>query len=178
MIFRNFRTGFLILLFSGLFVITSETNENQVETKRSGYWTFYCKNFDDNMQCEIARKIKIEQQIETFLIVYKITKDTNSKIKESLNIITPPASRVDTKKRLKISFDGKTKFTRSFLKCEETDCLAIFKGSRMLKYSLKNFTKMKITFYAPENKDPTSLTLPIDGFTKALEDINRKLKSQ
>ena len=64
------------------------------------------------------------------------------------------------------------------LKCEETDCLAIFKGNRMLKYSLKNFTKMKITFYAPENKEPTSLTLPIDGFTKALEDINRKLKSQ
>ena len=178
MIFRNFRKVFLILLFSGLFVIASETNENQVETKRSGYWTFYCKNFDDNIQCEIARKIKIEQQIETFLIVYKITKDTNSKIKESLNIVTPPASRVDTKKRLKISFNGKTKFTRSFLKCEETDCLAIFKGSRMLKYSLKNFTKMKITFYAPGNKEPTSLTLPIDGFTKALEVINRKLKSQ
>ena len=176
MIFRSFLTGLLLILFSGLCVIASETNEKPIETKRSGPWTYYCKNYEEQRQCEIVRKINIEEQNETFLIVYKITKNINSKLKESLNIITPPASRVNIQGRLKISFDDKTKFTRSFLKCEETDCLAMFRSSRILKYSLKNFNKIKITFYVHENEQPISLTLSIDGFTQAFDDISQQLK--
>ena len=103
--------------------------------------------------------------------------DINAKVKESLSITTPPAPRVNIKKRLKISFDNKTKFTRSFMKCESDGCLAIFKGSRILKYSLKNFNKMKITFYISEDEEAISLTLPIDGFVEALNNINQRLES-
>ena len=117
MIFRSFLTGLLLILFSDSFLIASESNEKQIETKRSGYWTYYCKNYGKERQCEIARKINIEEQNDTFLIIYKITKNINSKVKESFNITTPPATRVNIKKRLKISFDDKTKFTRSFLEC-------------------------------------------------------------
>ena len=176
MIFRGFQTSLLFLLFSSLFVIASETNEKQIETKRSGYWTYYCKNYEKERQCEIARKINIEEQNETFLIIYKITKDINSKVKESFNITTPPVTRVNIKKRLKISFDDKTKFTRSFLECEETSCLVIFKSNRMLKYSMKNFNKIKITFYGFEDEEPISFTLPMDGFTEALNNINQQLE--
>ena len=177
MIFRSFLTGLLFMLFSDSFLIASETNEKQIETERSGYWTYYCKKNEKERHCEIARKINIEGHNETFLIIYRITKDTNSKIKESFNITTPPASKVNIKKRLKISFDDKTKFTRSFLECEETGCLAVFKGNRMLKYSMKNFNKIKIIFYGFEDEEPISLTLPMDGFTQALDDIDRQLKS-
>lgn len=177
MIFRRFHIGLLFLFISSLFVIASETNEKQIETKRSGYWTYYCKNYEKERQCEIVRKINIEEQNETFFIIYKATKDINSKVKESLSITTPPASRVNIKKRLKISFDNKTKFTRSFLKCESDGCLAMFKGSRILKYSLKNFNKITITFYGFEDEEPISLTLPIDGFTEALNNINQRLES-
>ena len=111
------------------------------------------------------------------LIIYKITKNINSNEKESFNITTPPASRININKRLKISFDGKTKFTRSFLECEETGCLAVFKSNRMLKYSMKNFNKITITFYSFEDEEPTSLTLQMEGFTQALNDINQQLKS-
>ena len=144
MIFRSFQAGLLFLLFSGLFVVASETNEKQIETKRSGYWTYYCKNYEKERQCEIARKIIIEEQNETFLIIYKITKGINTKVKEILDITTPPANRVNIKRRLKITFDDKTKFTRSFLKCEETGCLVVFKSNRMLKYSMENFNEIKI----------------------------------
>ena len=96
---------------------------------------------------------------------------------ENLNIITPSAIRVNTKKRLKISFDEKTKFTRSFLGCDETSCSIVFKGSRMIKYSLKNFNKMRITFYSIDDEEPVSLTLPMDGFTQALDDINKQLET-
>ena len=72
MIFRIFQASFLLFLFSSLFLIASETNKNQIETKRSGYWTNYCKNFEKEKQCEIARKINIEQQDEIFLIIYKL----------------------------------------------------------------------------------------------------------
>ena len=177
MIFRSFQTGLLFLFISSLFVIASETNEKQIETKSSGYWTYYCKNYEKERQCEIARKINIEEHNETFLIIYKITKNENSKVKESFNITTPPATRVNIKKRLKISFDDKTKFTRSFLKCEETGCLAVFKSNRILKYSMKNFNKMKITFYGFEDEEPISFTLPMYGFTQALDNINQRLKS-
>ena len=177
MIFRRLQIGLLFLLFSGLFVIASETNEKQIETKRSGYWTYYCKNYEKERQCDIARKINIEEHNETFLIIYKITKDINSKIKESFNITAPPATKVNIKKRLRISFDDKTKFTRSFLKCEETGCLTVFKSNRMLKYSMKNFNEIKITFYGFEGEEPISLTLPMDGFTQALDNINQQLKS-
>ena len=177
MIFRSFQTGLLFLFISSLFVIASETNEKQIETKRSGYWTYYCKNYEKERQCEIARKINIEEQNETFLIIYKITKNVNSKVKESFNITTPPATRVNIKKRLKISFDDKTKFTRSFLECEETGCLAVFKSNRMLKYSIKNFNEIKIIFYGFEDEEPISFTLLMDGFTQALDDINQQLKS-
>ena len=177
MIFRTFQTGLLLFLFSSLFVIASETNEKQIETKRSGYWTYYCNNNEKERQCDIARKINIEEQNETFLIIYNVTKDINSKVKESLSISTPPAPRVNLKKRLKISFDNKTKFTRSFLKCESNSCLVIFNGGRMLKYSLKNFNKMKITFYVSEEEESISLTLPIDGFTEALDNVNQRLES-
>ena len=160
-----------------MLVIPSETNKKQVETKRSGYWTYYCINFEKQRQCKIARKINIEEQNETFLIIYDVTKDISSKVKESLNITTPPAPRVNIKKRLKISFDNKTKFTRSFLKCESDSCLVKFRGSKMLKYSLKNFNKIKITFYSSEDEEPISLTLPIDGFTEALNNVNQQLES-
>ncbi len=177
MIFRIFQTGLLFFLLSSLLVIASETSDEQVNTERSGYWTYYCINYEKQRQCSIARKINIEEQNETFLIIYKVTKDINSKVKESFDITTPPAPRVNINKRLKISFDDKTKFTRSFLKCESSGCLVIFGSDRMLKYSLKNFDKMKITFYVSEDEEPTSLTLPIDGFTKALDNINQQLKS-
>ena len=177
MIFRSFQAGLLFLFFSSLFVIASETNEKKIETKRSGYWTYYCKNYEKEKQCEIARKINIKEYNETFLIIYKITKDINPKVKESFNITTPPDTRVNIKKRLKISFDDKTKFTRSFLECEKTGCLAVFKSNKMLKYSLKNFNKIKIIFYGFEDEEPISLTLSMDGFIQALNDINQQLKS-
>ena len=174
MMLRNVQIALVFLLFLNLSVIASETNEKQIETKRSGYWTYYCKNYEKERQCEIVRKINIEQQNETFLIVYKIIKDINGKVKESLNIMTPPAPRVNIKKRLKISFDNKTKFTRSFLECEKTNCLAIFKSNKMLKYSMKNFNKLTIIFYSFESEEPISLTLPMDGFIQALNDINQQ----
>ena len=177
MIFRSFQTVLLLFLFSSLFLIASETNEKKIETKHAGYWTYYCKNFEKERQCEIVRKINIKEHNETFLIIYKITKGINTKVKESLDITTPPATRVNIKKRLKISFDDKTKFTRSFLNCEETGCLAVFKSNRMLKYSMKNFNKLKIIFYSFEDEEPISLTLPMDGFAQALDDINQQLKS-
>ena len=177
MIFRSFQTYILILIFSSLFVIASETSEKQIETTRSGYWTYYCKNNEKEKQCEIVRKINIEEHNDTFLITYSITKDINSKIKENFNITTPPDTKVNTKKRLKISFDDKTRFTKSFLKCEETSCLAVFKTNKMLKYSMKNFNEIKIIFYGFENEEPISLTLPMDGFTQALDNINQQLKS-
>ena len=178
MIFKTFRTGLLLLLFFSISsLVASEKNEGPIETMRSGYWTYYCKNYEKQRHCEIARKINIEQQSETFLIVYKITKNIKSKTKENLNIFTPSDSRIDVKKRLKISFDGKTKFTRSFSKCENEGCLVVFKIDKMLKYSMKNFNKIKITFYGFENDEPISLTLPIDGFTQALDDINKRLQS-
>ena len=177
MIFRRFQIGLLFLFISSLFVIASETNEKQIETKRSGYWTYYCINYEEKRECNIARKINIEEQNETFFIIYKATKDINSKVKESLSITTPPASRVNIKKRLKISFDNKTKFTRSFLECEETSCLAVFKSSKILKYSMKNFNEIKVIFYGFEDEEPISLTLSMDGFIQALDDINQQLKS-
>ena len=177
MIFRSFQAVLLFFLFSSLYLIASESNEKQIETKRSGYWTYYCINFEKQRQCKIARKINIEEQNETFLIIYDVTKDIGSKVKESLNITTPPAPRVNIKKRLKISFDNKTKFTRSFLKCESDSCLVMFRSSKMLKYSLKNFNEIKITFYSSEDEEPISLTLPINGFTEALNNINQQLES-
>ena len=177
MYLKHFLTFLLLLFFLNLFVTDSKTSEKKTETERSGYWTYYCENHEEIRQCDIARKINIEQQNETFLIAYKITKDRNGKVKESFNIVTPPAPRVDINKRLKISFDNKTKFTRSFIECESDGCLVIFKGSRMLKYSMKNSNKMKIIFYISGDKVPTSLTLSIDGFVQALNNISQKLKA-
>ena len=178
MIFRRFQISLLFLfIISSFFVTAAETNKKPIETKRSGYWTYYCKNYEKERQCEIVRKINIKEQNETFLIVYKITKGINSKLKESFDIMTPPATKVNIKKRLKISFDDKTKFTRSFLECEETGCLAVFKSSRILKYSMENFNEIKIIFYGFEDEEPISLTLLMDGFTQALDDINQQLKS-
>ena len=176
-IFRSFQASLLFLLFSCLFVIASETNEKKIETKRSGYWTYYCKNYEKERQCEIARKIHIKEQNETFLIIYKITKGINTKVKEILDITTPPANRVNIKRRLKITFDDKTKFTRSFLKCEKTSCLTVFKSNGMLKYSMKNFNEIKVIFYGFEDEEPISLTLSMDGFTQALDNIKQQLKS-
>ena len=91
--------------------------------------------------------------------------------------MTPPSDRVNIKKRLKVIFDEKTKFTRSFLECEETGCLAVFKSNKMFKYSMKNFKEIKIIFYGFEDEEPISLTLPMDGFTEALDNIEQQLKS-
>jgi len=177
MFIKSFQIGLLLLLFSSLSVISSETNKKKIKTERSGYWTYYCVNDEKQKYCKIARKINIEKQNDTFLIIYNVTKDISSKVKESLNITTPPAPRINIKKRIKISFDNKTKFTRSFFKCESDSCLVIFRGSKMLKYSLKNFNKIKITFYSSEDEKPISLTLPIDGFTEALNNVNQRLES-
>ena len=71
MVVKSFQAGLLLLLLSTLFVIASETNEKQVETERSGYWTYYCINYEEKRECNIARKINIEEQNETFLIIYQ-----------------------------------------------------------------------------------------------------------
>ena len=177
MLNKNFLTGLLFLLLAEQLAIGTETTTEQAQTERSGYWTYYCIDNEEEKKCTIVRKINIEEQNDTFLIVYEVTKNVNSKIKENLNITTPPASRVRTEKRLKISFDDKTKFTRSFLGCENDGCLAIFKSDRFLKYSLINFDKMTIIFYVFDDEQPVSLTLPMDGFVEALNNINKKLES-
>ena len=71
--------GLSFFLASSLFTLASETNEKPIKTELSGYWTYYCKNYDEQRHCEIARKIDIKDKNETFLIVYKITKDIKSK---------------------------------------------------------------------------------------------------
>ena len=120
-----FFCSLLLFLFD---LNASEKKEEKIETRISGYWTHYCKNYEKQRQCEIARKINIEQQNETFLIVFKINKDIKSKIKKSFSIITPGEGRINIKKRLKISFDDKTRFTRSFLNCDSQECLVLFKN--------------------------------------------------
>lgn len=171
---KKFQILILFFLFSNFTSLKGDTNEETVKTERSGYWTYYCKNHEEKRHCEIARKIEIKEQKETFLIIYKITKDRNSRVKENLNIFTP--LRVDKKKKLKLSFDEKTKFTRSFSKCNDLRCLAVFKNNILLKYSLKNFQKIRITFHVTEEADPISLTLPIEGFKEALITINKQLE--
>ena len=47
----------------------------------------------------------------------------------------------------------------------------------MLKYSMKNFNEIKIVFYGFEDEKPISLSLSMDGFTEALDDINQQLQS-
>ena len=42
---------------------------------------------------------------------------------------------------------------------------------------MKNFNEIKITFYGFEDEEPISLTLPMDGFTEALNNINQQLKT-
>ena len=39
----------------------------------------------------------------------------------------------------------------------------------------KNFDEIKITFYGFEDEEPISLTLLMDGFTQALDNINQQL---
>ena len=141
---RIFSIGLSFFLASNLFTLATEKNEKPIKTELSGYWTYYCKNYDQQRHCEIARKIDIKDKNETFLIVYKITKDT--------------------------------KFTRPFLKCENFSCLAVFKGNLIFKYSLKNYKKMKITFYVNENEEPISLTLEMNGFGEALNIVNQQLE--
>ena len=175
MLIRNFYLKLLLLLILSVPVISSETDKKEVETKRSGFWTYYCIDSNDKKECKIARKINIEEKNETFLIMYNVTKKNNSKPEENLSITTPPTPKINIKKRLNIGFDNKTKFTRSFSKCEDTGCLAIFKSYKMLKYSLINFNKIKITFYFTGDKDSTSLTLALDGFSEALKNINQQL---
>ena len=173
MILKSFLTGFLVLFLANTFVIASE----EIKTERSGYWTYYCINYDDKKQCKIARKINIEEQNETFFIVYNINKNKNSKVKENLSITTPPTPRIDMEKRLKITFDDKTKFTKSFSECKDSGCLVTFKGGKMLKYSLMNFKEIKIIFYFSEDEKSTSLTLAIDGFIEAINNINKQLNT-
>ena len=157
------------------FVVGSETIEKAIETKQSGYWTHYCEDLKERRHCEIAQKIIIEKQNLSFLIIYKITKDKNSTIKKNFNVITPLG--VNLNKRLKISFDDKTKFTKSFLKCEAFGCITVFDISIALKHSLENYENMKITFYDFKNEEPNSLEMPINGFIEALSVIEQQLKS-
>ena len=177
MVFKSFLTWFLVLFLANTLVIASEENKKEVKTERSGYWTYYCINHDDEKHCKIARKINIEEQNEIFLIVYNVNKNKNSKVKENLSITTPPTPRIDMEKRLKITFDDKTKFTKSFSECKDSGCLVTFKGGKMLKYSLMNFKEIKIIFYFSEDEKSTSLTLPIDGFIEAINNINKQLNT-
>ena len=63
------------------------------------------------------------------------------------------------------------------MKCESDSCLVMFGGGKMLKYSLKNFDKMEISFYVSNEEEPTSLTLPTDGFGEAIDNIDQQLES-
>ena len=47
----------------------------------------------------------------------------------------------------------------------------------MLKYSMKNFNEIKVIFYGFEDEEPISLTLSMDGFTEALNNVNQQLES-
>ena len=172
---KTLTTGFIIILLLISFKVGSETIEKPIETKQSGYWTYYCEDLEERKHCEIAQKIIVEKQNLSFLIIYKITKDKNSTIKKNFNVITPLG--VNLNKRLKISFDDKTKFTKSFLKCEAFGCITVFDINIALKHSLENYENMKITFYDFKNEEPNSLEMPINGFIEALSVIEQQLKS-
>lgn len=171
----KFLSTFIIIISLSLVSLAAETNKEKIETKQSGYWTYYCENLQKKLHCEIAQKIIIGEQKLTFLIIYKFTKNKNSKIKENFNVITPLG--VNLNKRLKIIFDNKTKFTEPFVKCENFGCIAVFDTSITLKHSLENYENMKIIFYDFNKDKPNSLEVPIDGFVKALNAIEQQLKS-
>ena len=163
----------IFFMFEEIFASNSLASEKKMEPERSGYWSYYCIKEKNTQQCEVVRKIRIDEQNETFLIIYRITKDANSNFQENLNILVP--SRANIKKRLRLSFDEKTKFSKSFLKCIDEGCIAVFKGGVTLKYSLKNFNKMKIAFHVSNDVEPISLTLPTEGFKEALDVISLRL---
>lgn len=171
--FRVLLICIILFTLEETFVFSSQASEKKIEAERSGHWSYYCIKEKGMQQCEIARKIKIDEQNETFLIVYRITKDASSNLQENLNIIVP--SRANTKKSLQLTFDEKTKFSKSFLKCIEQGCLAVFKGGMTLKYSLKNFSKMKITFYVLDDAEPISITLQTEGFKEAINVVSQRL---
>ena len=106
---------------------------------------------------------------------YKIAKNKNSNIKENFNVITPLGVNLD--KRLKLTFDDKTKFTKPFFKCESFGCIAVFDVGIALKHSLENYENMKITFYDFKNEEPNSLEMPVSGFIEAFNAIEQQLKS-
>ena len=87
--FRVLLIFICIILFTveETFVFSSQASEKKIEAERSGHWSYYCIKEKGMQQCEIARKIKIDEQNETFLIVYRITKDASSNLQENLNII-------------------------------------------------------------------------------------------
>ena len=47
----------------------------------------------------------------------------------------------------------------------------------MLEYSLKSFNKMKITFHVIDDEESFSLTLPLEGFSEALDYVEKHLDS-
>ena len=148
-------------------------SEKKIEAERLGHWSYYCINEKGIEQCEIARKIKIDDQNENFLIIYRLAKSNSSTLQESLNIIVPP--RADKTKNLKLTFDDKTKFSKKFLKCMDHGCLVVFKSGLTLNYSLKNFDKMNILFHATNETEPVSLTLDIGRFEDVYRIINDRL---
>jgi len=168
-------TSFIFTLFFISFAASSEENAKPIETKQSGYWTYYCEDLQERKHCEIAQKIIIGEKKLTFLIIYKVTKNKNSNIKESFNVITPLGTNLD--KRLKITFDDKTKFTKSFSKCEVFGCIALFDVGIALKHSLEKYENLKIIFYDFRNKEPNTLEMPINGFLEAFNNITQQLES-
>ena len=76
---------------------------------------------------------------------------------------------------LQISKQDSEAVSKSFSKCIDEGCIAMFKGSLTLKYSLKNFNKMKIAFHVSNDVEPISLTLPTEGFKEALDVISLRL---
>ena len=172
---KKIATGIIIILLLISFKAGSETIEKPIETKQSGYWTYYCEDLEERKHCEIAQKIIVEKQNLSFLIIYKITKNKNSNIKENFNVITPLGINLD--KRLKISFEDKTKFTKSFLKCETYGCITVFDIGLALKHSLENYENIKITFYDFASEEPNTLEMPIKGFVEAFKAIEQQLKS-
>ena len=101
--FRVLLICIILFTLEETFVFSSQASEKKIEAERSGHWSYYCIKEKGMQQCEIARKIKIDKQNETFLIIYRITKDASSNLQENLNITVP--SRANTKKSLQLTFD-------------------------------------------------------------------------
>jgi len=138
------------------------------ETQNFGDWTLACQDNNGQQVCQIGQRA-VNTQSKRPILQIAVTYQSQQPV---MRIITPLG--VLLPQNLHVNIDGQGASTLPYVQCLPGGCSTTVKLEPETVKKLKSGQKFNVSFALPNQKDPVTVPMSLNGFTDALDALAAK----